>query len=215
MTLPLNHRCLSGGECVAQTPDGAAVTPRPDTLCSGCVNDIQRRLGELPHLAQALKSSFLAATNQVVFTSKVHSTPQPQSPLNVAVYDLINEIWDVIDRAGGPTFRIDNLVRAPAAEFLLWRKGGRVRLPLSGVQRALDVRRVHVKCEKRVGFGRAWQRRAAPCPLCELPTLGSWSGSDTISCANDGCSATFTRDEYDRHCFEVAKRDKMTTTEKA
>lgn len=202
MSDPLNHRCLSGEKCVSRTPDGAAVTAKPDTLCQGCINDIQRCLAELPHLREALKV-FLGGSMSVTYTSKVHSTPEPQPPMNVTVYDLIDEIGDVIDRVAN--LPVDALIRAPDAEFKLWRRGKPRLTVLSGVDRALDVRRVHAKADNLIGFNKVWQRRHAPCPVCQMPTLGSWVGSDTISCTNEDCNSSFTRDEYNDYCLAVFK----------
>lgn len=198
-----HHRCLSGAACVSRTPDGAALTAKPDTLCAGCVADIQRRRDQLPDLRNALKA-FLGGSMSVTYTSKVNSTHRPQPPMNVTVYDLIDEIGDVIDRTGG--LSIDALIRAPGESFVVWRRGKPVKTTLSGVQRALDVRRVHTKADGLVGLNRVWHKRHAPCPHCGLLTLGSWIGSDTICCSNEGCHSSFTRDDYDKHCLTEAKK---------
>lgn len=197
------HRCLSGAHCVSRTPDGPAITAKHDTLCGGCVIDIQRRSDQLPDLRNALKV-FLGGSMSVTYTSKVNSTHQPQPPMNVTVYDLIDEIGDVIDRTGG--LPIETLIRAPGEFFLVWRRGKPVKTALSGVDRALDVRRIHHKADGLVGLNRVWQKRHAPCPHCGLLTLGSWIGSDTIACANEGCDSSFTRDDYDKHCLTEAKK---------
>jgi hypothetical protein len=125
--------------------------------------------------------------------------------LNVAVLDLIDEIGDVIDRAGGLGIRVDNLIRETDAVFLVWQSDKPIKKELSGVFRALAIRRVHAKAEAAVGFHKTWQRRAAPCPHCRLPTLGTWIGSDTIHCSNEDCGVAFTRDEYDAHCWRESK----------
>lgn len=199
---PLSHRCLSGKGCVSHTPDGAAVTAKPDTLCAGCVAVIQKCLDELPHLREALKV-FLGGSMSVTYTSKVKATHQPQPPMNVAVYDLIDDIGDVLDRAGNLT--VETLIRAPGEFFVVWRRGKPVKTVLSGVDRALDIRRVHAKADAMVGLNRVWQRRAAPCPNCQQLTLGQWIGSDTISCTNEDCASSFTRDQYDDYCLAEFK----------
>lgn len=200
---PVNHRCLSGKHCVSRTPDGPAVTAKPDTLCSGCITALQQCLDELPHLREALKV-FMGGSMSVAYTSRVNSTPTPQTPMNVAVYDLMDEIGDVLDRTGG--LRIDTLIRAPGMEFRVWRRGKPVTAVLSGVERALAVRRVHSKADNLIGFNRVWQRRAAPCPSCRLPTLGTWIGSDTVTCTNENCNSSFTRNDYDLHCLTESKK---------
>jgi len=198
----LNHRCLSGEHCVSRTPDGSAITAKPDTLCGGCVKDIQRCFDELPYLRDALKV-FLGGSMSVTYTSKVNGSHEPQPPMNVAVYDLIDEIGDVIDRS--ERLPVATLIRAPELEFVLWRRGKPRKTMLTGVDRALAIRRVHGKAENTVGFNRTWQRRRAPCPICNLLTLGSWIGSDTISCTNTDCNSSFTRDEYTDYCFAEFK----------
>ena len=198
----MDHRCRSGKDCVSKTSEGAAITSRPDSVCAGCVDDIQRRRDELPHLAQALRS-FKGASMSVSYDSRVSSTPVSQAPLNLAAVDLIDAIGDVIDRAGG--YRIADLVRLPGEKFLLWRRGSRREAELDGIDRALDVRHVHVKADRMVGFSRVWQKRHAPCPECKLPTLGVWLGSETIHCANEDCGSSFTRDQYDQHCVTLSK----------
>lgn len=201
----MDHRCRSGKGCVSRTSDGAAITAKPDSLCPACVDDIQRRRDELPHLAQALKS-FKGASMSVSYDSKVSSTPVPQAPLNLAALDLIDAIGDVIDRAGG--YRIADLVRLPAEKFLLWHRGSRSEVDLDGIARALDVRHVHVKADRMFGFSRVWQKRHAPCPECGLNTLGGWLGSDTVQCANDGCEFLATRSGYEEICISEAKKGK-------
>ena len=204
MTDDAYHRCRANKGCVSRTPDGSAVTAKPDTLCAGCVDDIQRRLGELPHLAQALQI-FLGGSMAVTYTSRVNSTPTPQAPMNVAVYDLIDEIGDVIDRAGGTGMRVADLIRQPSAGFRIWSRGEIRDVYLDGVDRALDIRRVHARADGMVGLNRVWQKRAAPCPECHLPTLGTWIGTDTVSCANDDCDSSFTITQYEELCIEQSR----------
>lgn len=202
------HRCRSGKtKCTSRTPDGAAVTMKSDTLCPGCIEQIQQMLTDLPHLAQALKA-FLGGSMATTYTSKVNSTPAPQPPMNVAAYDLIDEIGDVIDRAGGSGVRIDNLVRASPTEFLIWRRGSPVKELRDGVDRALDIRRVHAKADGMVGLKRVWQKRLMRCPTCDLPTLGSWFGEGTVICTNEDCNTSLTRDEYDLMVIAQSRQDK-------
>ena len=201
------HRCRSGKQnCTSRTPDGAAVTMKPDTLCSGCIAQLQQMLTDLPHLAQALKA-FLGGSMATAYTSKVHSTPTPAPPMNVAAYDLIDEIGDVIDRAGGSGVRIDNLIREPAQAFKVWIQGRPRDADLDGVDRALAIRRVHRKADSMVGLKRVWQKRLMRCPTCDLPTMGSWFGEGTVMCTNEGCDTSLTRDEYDLMVIAKSRQD--------
>lgn len=174
-------------------------------LCYLCIGDTQRRLGDLPHLAQALRT-FLGGSMAVAYTSKVSRTSTPQAPMNVHVADLLDDIGDVIDRAGGLDTKIRDLIQQPAEKFRLWIKGQPRDTYLSGVDRALDIRRIHSKVEDMVGFSKIWHRRVAPCPECQLPTLGAWSGEDAIQCSNEDCLAQFTKDEYELHCLKESKK---------
>jgi len=79
---------------------------------------------------------------------------------------------------------------------------------LDGINRALDVRRVHRKADQMVGLNRVWQRRAAPCPRCNQSTLGAWLGSDTIHCASEDCGSDFTREQYEEHCFALSRNER-------
>lgn len=208
MTDEVTHRCRSGKlECVSRTPDGAAVTMKPDTLCPGCITQIQVMLGDLPHLAAALKC-FLGGSMATAYTSKVNSTPTPSAPMNVTVYDLIDDIGDAIDRAGGMGVRIDNLIREPGVEFQVWQRGEPAKRMLDGVDRAMNVRKVHRKAEGMVGLKKIWQRRVSPCPYCNLPTLGSWFGENTVHCTNEDCNGSLTRDEYDLWVISKSKSEK-------
>jgi hypothetical protein len=112
--------------------------------------------------------------------------------------DMADEIWDTIDRADG--YRVVDLVTLPAEEWLI----GGYRVVRDGVHRALDIRRVHTKAEKMIGLNKVWQRRAAPCPNCQLPTLGSWVGDETILCTNEECLSSFDRTAYEEHCIAAS-----------
>jgi hypothetical protein len=116
--------------------------------------------------------------------------------------DMADEIWDAIDRTAN--YRIVDLITHPAEEWLI----GGYRVVKDGVDRALDIRRVHSKAEKMVGFNKVWQRRAAACPDCHLPTLGSWLGEDMILCTNGDCLSQFTRTAYEELCVEQSRNQK-------
>lgn len=200
----IDLRCRSGKTCVARTSDGAALTSQP-TLCHGCITDIQKRLTELPHLAAAL-NTFKGTWGGVSYEARVTGSKEPPIPLNVGALDLIDEIGDVIDRAGG--YRVIDLITLAAEDYIVWRRGERQAVDLDGVMRALDIRRVHTKAESMVGLNRVWQRRAAACPNCHLPTLGSWLGDEQILCTNGDCLSAFTRTAYEEACIEQSRNEK-------
>lgn len=128
--------------------------------------------------------------------------------MNVGVYDLIDEIGDVIDRAGGTGVRIDNLTREAPQAFRVWVQGKPRDTELDGVDRALAIRRVHRKADSMLGLKRVWQRRLMPCPTCNLPTLGSWFGEGTVTCTNEDCTTSLTRDEYDLMVIAKSRQDR-------
>jgi hypothetical protein len=199
-TTTTDPRCRSGEHCSALTSDGPAIVPNAGTLCSPCVNAIQKCLEELPHLALALHA-FLGVSPSSALQSRIKSTPEPCCPINLTVDELINEIGDVVDRVDG--LRVADLVRQPAMEFVLWVGDYPQRRQLDGVQRALDARRVHTRANAIIGFDRVWQRRHAPCWSCALPALGNWLGDSIIQCTN--CEAVMTLTEYEDYCNELAK----------
>lgn len=201
MTSSPSDRCRGGKFCSARTTDGPAITAKHDTICAACVVDIQKRLAELPHLAGALRS-FLGGSMKVAYESKVSATHEPAPPMNVAVADYIDEINDVIDRAGGPGIQVHNLIQQPAELFLVWIKGAQQKRHLDGVDRALEIRRIHSRVSNVIGLEAVWRKRHAPCPNCHLPTLGSWVGSPTIECTFEDCGLVMTLDEYEQHCLE-------------
>lgn len=194
-------RCRSGDNCVNRTPEGAAITTKANTICSACVDDIQKCLGALPILGAALRT-FLGGIGGGSGEARVGGTKEPPSPLNVHVLDQVDALWDALDYAGGPNAHIRDLINQPAEEWLL---GGR-RVMRDGVDRALEIRRVHAKAVETIGLNKIWSRRAAPCPECHLPMLGNYAGEDIISCTNPDCLARFTREEYDAHCVEQSKK---------
>jgi len=163
--------------------------------------ELQKQLEELPHLAMALKA-FLGGSMKMSYTSKVKSTPEPQAPLNVAAADLIDEIGDVIDRAEDTVLA---LVQMPAEPFVVWVKGRPRDRYLDGVDRALDIGRVHRKASKVVGLHETWQRRHAPCPSCEQQSLGGFIGTNIIQCTNEDCQIQMDLDEYEKWCVIKAR----------
>lgn len=182
------------------TSDGPAITVKQDTLCAACIQAIQKCLEELPHLAVALRV-FLGVTPKTALTSRISSTPEPACPLDPRVDELLGDIGDVIDRTGG--IRVADLVRQPDMLFVVWVRDERRSQYLSGVDRALDIRRVHNRANKIIGFDRVWQKRHAPCPQCGFPTLGNWVGDSTITCTEEDCGLVMPLENYEGYCTEL------------
>ncbi|WP_207558680.1 hypothetical protein [Mycobacteroides abscessus] len=132
-------------------------------------------------------------------------TAEPSTPYNVKVADLIDSIDEVVSVAGGYGALVRDLVQRPADKFL---DAAFKVVYLTGVQRALDIRRVHSKADAVVGLGKVWERRKAPCPECDLPTLGTWVGSGTIYCTNSECATTLTQSDYEGYCVMKAESEK-------
>lgn len=215
MTDDLNHRCRSGEHCVSRVPGDAdgpkffgAITPGPDTLCNACVKRIQTQLEQLPDLSLALRS-FLGASMTAALGSKVNSTKEHSTPINLRTLDLLGEIQNVISRAGGPTIQVSDLVGRPAEKFPM-PSGGKLRdVYLDGVDRALAIATMWRKVDSVVGLSRQWVRRQAPCLRCGLQTLGMWSGENSIHCTNSNCASTFTLDQYEELCMVKADMEKI------
>lgn len=211
MTDDLHHRCRAVVHCVGRVPaeqDGetryiGAITPGPDTLCSACVKRIQEQLRQLPHLKSALRS-FLGMSMTAALGSKVNSTPTPSAPINLRNLDLIHQIQAVIDRAGGSTIQVSDLVGKPTEEFPI----GKHSLLLDGVDRALAIGAVWRKADGVVGLGRTWMRRQTPCPRCNLQSLGMWAGENTVHCTSSACGETFSLDRYQELCLIKADMEK-------
>lgn len=181
-------RCRSGKQCVRLTTDGAALTTQPGTICHGCVEEVQKCLDALPHLATALKT-MKGSWGGVSYEARVTGSKEPPTPLHVGIVDLIDEIWAVTSAAEG--YKAVDLVTLT-----------------EGVDRALRIRHVHAKAANAVGFDKVWQRRAAPCPECRMPTLGQWIGDDLIICSSQECLASFTKTEYENFCFTESQTGK-------
>lgn len=213
MTDALGHRCRAAEHCVAKSADGAAITPKPNTVCSGCVRRLQSQLEQLPHLASALES-FKAGSLTGTHGSKVNATPTPSAPLNLTVVDLITDIRRVISRAGGQTVRVSDLIGKPAGLFTVWRGGRCGGQFLDGVDRALAIGEVWRKADKIVGLSRAWERRRTPCPRCNLPTLGMFVGGESVHCTNAACSRSYTLSEYEHLCLARVELQKIEKKEK-
>lgn len=181
-------RCRAGKGCVNRTADGASRTTGDDTICHGCVVDIQKALDDLPHLALAL-STMKGTWGGVSYEARVMSSKEAPTPLHVGVVDLVDEAEGVLRYAGGYTV-VDLITQ------------------YKGVDLALLIRKVHRKAADAVGFERVWQRRVAPCPECHMPSLGGWIGEDMIRCSNPECLAGFTKTEYEDVCINQARNEK-------
>lgn len=176
----LDHHCRAGQGCAARTSTGAAITTKPDTLCHGCVQKLQLQLDELPTIRNVLRLYLVRGGSSA--QTKVAFTSEPAPPLNIHALDLIHEIDDAIASA----VVVADLVRQP-----------------NGVERALAIGKAWRKADDVIGISRPWQRRMAPCPKCDLPTLGNFAGSDTVQCSN--CGGAMTRTEYERICIIKSK----------
>jgi hypothetical protein len=193
------YHCRSGKRCLGRTKDGPAITAKFDTICAACIQDIQRQIDELPHLAVALRA-FLGVTPKTALQSRVKSTPEPACPLDPRVDELLTDIEDVIDRTDG--LRVADLVQQPAMKFIVWFKDDRRETYLTGIDRALAIRRVYARANAILGFDRIWVKRHAPCPQCGLPTLGAFIGSSNIECRD--CAFVLSLDEYSQYLLELA-----------
>lgn len=180
-----SHRCCNRS-CVAATPDGPALTTKPDTLCDGCISAIQERLGQLPHYRTALESFKAKSLVPQGGGTKVGGSTEPGTPVNIHVIDLVNELDDVLARVGNSA--VSDLVQSA-----------------DGVALAIRINQAWKRSEAQIGFDRIWLRRIGKCPKCLLRTLGNFSGSDSIQCSN--CGGVMTRSEYERICIIVAGRD--------
>jgi hypothetical protein len=210
----VNHRCRARDNCVGKSLDGPAATANPNTICNGCIRNLQTQLGQLPHLRDALES-FKRPSLVGELGSKVSATATPPAPVNLTVVDLIIEIWRVVSRAGGPEVQIRNLVTEPAEPFSVWRSGRYCERMLDGADRALDVGAVWRKADRIVGLSRTWEkRRGAPCPRCGLAGLGGWLGEGTIHCTNHSCATSFSLSEYEKLCIAKVELDKIEKKEK-
>jgi hypothetical protein len=145
---------------------------------------------------------FIGGSVKIVYESKVRATHEPQCPMDVRVDELLTDIADVVDRCDH--LRVADLIQQPAMKFKIWYRDRVDTKYLAGYQRALDIRRVHARANAILGFDRIYQKRHAPCPNCNLPTLGNYVGDSTVLCSDKECGAVMSLDEYDRHCAEAA-----------
>lgn len=146
----------------------------------------------------------MAATPSSALQSKVNATREPACPIDPRVDELLVDIADVLDRTDH--LRVADLIQQPAMKFILWFRDRREERYLEGWQRAVDIRRVHIRANAILGFDRIWLKRHAPCPSCGLPTLGTWIGSNAIECSDQDCGLVITLDEYDEYCIELSEK---------
>lgn len=195
-----SHRCRSGRWCSGRSGKDPAATAKPDTLCAACITSIQTARDNLDATLEAVRL-FIGIKPVTALTSKVSSTKEPASPLNLAAESLVTDIGEVVSRVG--EYLIRDLVSQPTKRFKAWRGGVEQLVFWDGVDLALQVRAVHARAVKLLGFEPQWQRRSAPCWNCELPCLGQFSGSTTIECSN--CGARKTDADYETYCIEMIR----------
>lgn len=194
------HRCRSGRWCVARTGKTAALTAKPNMLCASCVPAIQESRDKLTDVQDAVRL-FIGIKPVTAQTSKINATKEPQSPLNLAAETMVTDIDEVLSRIGN--YLIRDLVTRPAQRFKVWRHEAEQLVYWDGIDLALQVRSVHARAIRLLGFERQWERRAAPCWSCQLPCLGQFIGSETVECSN--CGERKTVADYQQYCIEIAR----------
>lgn len=197
-----NHRCRSGRWCVARSGQQSAAVAKRGTICTACVASIQAARDRLVALQDAVRI-FIGIKPVTALTSKVSATKEPHSPLNLAAEAVVSEIDAVLSRVGN--YLIRDLVSQPSAKFKTWRGDVEQLVYWDGVDLALQVRAVHARAVKLLGFEPQWQRRAAPCWNCELPCLGQFTGSETVECSS--CGARKSDTDYQNYCIELARNN--------
>ena len=199
----MSHKCRSGKYCVSRTGDGPAVTVKPNTICNGCVEDVERRRKELPQLVSAL-GSFIGRTPQTALQSKISRSMRAQPPLDVNVLSVRDEAEQLLAKIGNLLVR--DLCRQQPQLYDVWRHGKYTQQYLDGVDLALEIRRLHRRVESMVGLAPAFEKRRAPCPRCGLSTLGCIIGSGSVVCSNGDCGWVGTDDSYQAHCLFKAEK---------
>lgn len=144
---------------------------------------------------------FIGIKPVTVYESKVSATKEPASPLNLVAETLMTDIDEVLSRVGN--YLVRDLVSHPSKRFKTWRGECEQIVYWDGVSLSMQVRTVHDRAVKLLGFEQQWQRRSAPCWACRLPCLGQLTGSETIECSN--CGARKTEHDYQLYCLEMAR----------
>lgn len=196
----VEHRCRAGKKCSARSEKQAAITSRPDTLCPACIESVQQARNKLEHIRDAVRI-FICIKPVSVLESKVSSSKEPMSPLNLVAETLFGDIDDVLGRVGG--YLVRDLVSQPSKRFKVWRGEVEQLVFWDGVDLALQIKRVYDRGVALLGFEPRWQRRAAPCWACNLPCLGQFTGSETVECSS--CGARKTDADYQAYCIELAR----------
>jgi len=189
---------------VARSDTEAALTAKPNTLCRPCITQLQSQYDQLSKICEVLRlyAGGISTSNHA---SKVQSTPEPSTPLNVSVMDLIDDIDVILTRY--ENISVDDLIRQPAKEYTVWRSGRPRQEWLDGVDQALQIRVVFRRADGVIGFSRtAVTGRISPCPRCNLRTLVSVAGSDSVTCSN--CGGVMPLDEYRRIVLIRADKQK-------
>lgn len=194
-----DHRCRSGKQCVNRTPEAAAATTKPDTLCPACIGEIQDCRDRLGAATDALKL-FIGIKVQGVGV-KVSASKTPPAPINIAAHDLITEIDVLMFRVGNLLVR--DLIKQPLTKVKYWSAEFEQLRVWDGVDWALQIRHLYRRALALTGFERSWQRRHAPCKDCSLPCLGQMSGSEVVQCSN--CGTCMSDVEYQNYCVELVK----------
>lgn len=201
----MGDRCRSKYNCVSHTSAGAALTTKDNSLCPGCVVDIQKRYDALPYLADALKT-MKGGSVKGDFEPRVNASREPGAPLDLHVMTLLEDIDTILVMVRG--YQIRDLVMQPAQEHLSWVREVQQIVELDGVDKALRVRRVHQRASYAVGLFPIRDKRVAPCPQCLNNTLWQWGGSDIVDCDNQDCGAKIPLRAYELYCIELAEQQR-------
>ncbi|WPH57763.1 hypothetical protein [Mycobacterium phage WXIN] len=167
------------------TSDGPAVTNKP--LCHACCEDLQRKCDQLPRVLEVLPAWKGGLRGEIGEAKVSASKNAPPCPLNVGVIDLIMSVEGILQRVGN--LRIADLALQPG-----------------GPEWCDEIRWAYQEADKTIGIGRHWSRRLAPCPNCELRTLGSWAGEEIITCSS--CGNSMDRNEYDKQTIATATAER-------
>lgn len=200
----MSHRCRSGKKCVARvSANEPALTVKPNTVCSPCVDELQRRRNELPHLKEALYT-FRSRTPQAALQSRVSRSMSPQAPINVEVLALVDEAELLLQWLGNIPIR--DYVKRPHAKFEVWIDGVKTEQYLDGCDIAIRISPLHSRMESLTGLAPKVEKRRYPCPRCELNSLCTVIGSGVITCSSSECGWCGSDDEYAKYGIFKAQK---------